>query len=209
MVVHGAPADGDRPRGRDPHQRFIFQRSLRQLRHIPRSGIVAFVIQPVGIGKGGVLHPQRPGLFVHHGHKAFDAAADVLGNGHRRIVAGTQQQSVQQRFQRQGLPFLQVHGRPLREGGLPADLHRVGQLPCLHGHQRREDLGGAGNEHFSVGIALIEYPAAAGVHQDGGCCRGFNGKCPARNDTVQAQCRKEAADTASQQKASLPKLRCL
>ena len=94
VVRHGPSSDGDRPGGGDPHQGLVFQRGPGQLRHVPCSGIVLLVIQTVGVGEGGMFHPQLPGLFVHQGYKALDAAAHMLGHRHRRIVSGAQQHPV-------------------------------------------------------------------------------------------------------------------
>ena len=209
VVVHGPPADGNGPGGGDPHQRLVFQGGPGQLCHVPGGGIMVLVVQAVGIGKGGIFHLQFPGLFVHQRHKALHTAAHMLGDGHRRIVAGAEQQSIQQGLQGQGLPLFQVHGGTFGTGRLPADLHRILKISLLNGHQRRQDFGGAGDEHFPVGIALIKHPAAARIHQDRGGRRGFHRGYPARVYTVQAQCCKGAAKKTPQQKASLPKLRCL
>ena len=166
MVGHGPSADGNRLGRGNPHQSFVVHRRAGQTRHIPGGGIVVLMIQAVGIGKGGVLHTQLLSGLVHHADKPFLTAAHVVRNGHRRIVAGTQQQSVKEGLQRQLLPLLEVHGGPLRHGRLPGDFDHVVQVSFPDGHQGREDLGGAGDEHFLVGVVFIQNTPAVYVHQN-------------------------------------------
>ena len=40
--------------------------------------------------------------------------------------------------------------------------------PSSDSHQGRQNLGSAGDQHFRVGVLLIQHPAAVHVHQNGG-----------------------------------------
>ncbi|MPM48026.1 hypothetical protein SDC9_94747 [bioreactor metagenome] len=118
-----------------------------------------FVVQPVGICKGGAAHSQLLCLLVHQLHEFVRAACHSLRHGHRRVVSGGEHQPVQQGFQRQLLPRFQVHGGTLRVGGLRRDLHGAAQLSVFQRHQRRHNFRRAGNQHFCVFVLGVQHPA--------------------------------------------------
>ena len=71
------------------------------------------------------------------------------------------------------LARLQVEGRALSAGVLHLNGHYVVQtLSGLQGHQGGHQLGDAGNEPWLIRVVLIEHPAAASLHQNGGGGRG-------------------------------------
>ena len=68
----------------------------RDERQIQRRGMMPVCGKAVGVDKYGVLTAELLGTLVHHAAKGFHVAADVLGNGHSRIIAAGQQQPVKQ-----------------------------------------------------------------------------------------------------------------
>ena len=61
--------------------------------------------------------------------------------GDGRIVAGAEQQSIQQCLQCQLLPHLQIHGGALCIRRLPGDRDHIVQVSLPDSHQGRQNLG--------------------------------------------------------------------
>ena len=161
MVDEGAAPNCDGPGGADLRHRLIFQARLGQQRHIVGGGVVVVVVEPAGVGKGAVFHPQLRRLLVHHRHKIRLAPRRVAGDGHSRVVSRLKQQAVQQSPQGDLLPRLQIDGRTLATQPLPFDAHYFIQVPrLLHRHQGGEQLRSAGDEPGLVDVVFIEHPAA-------------------------------------------------
>ncbi|MPM89478.1 hypothetical protein SDC9_136587 [bioreactor metagenome] len=127
MVHKGACAHGFGSGGHNLPQRFIVHALRRQLGHVGRRGIVLFVIQPVGVCKAGAVHPQRGRPLVHPVHKGLHVSRAVARHGEGRVVAGLQQQTVEQRLQGKLLPRLQVDGGTLGPSPFRLNGHRIGQ----------------------------------------------------------------------------------
>ena len=122
------------------------------------------MVQTIGIFKVRASEANAPGFVVHQLGEAFHRAAAIDRQGHSRVVAGLEHQPIQKLLHRQNLTGLQVHGRPLDAHSLRHNLHPVQHIALLANHQRRHNLGGAGNEAPAIGIFLIEDPAGACVH---------------------------------------------
>ncbi len=167
MVDEGAAPNCDGPGGADLRHRLIFQARLGKQRHIVGGGVVVVVVEPAGVGKGAVFHPQLRRLLVHHRHKIRLAPRRVASDGHGRVVSRLKQQAVQQSPQGDLLPRLQIDGRTLAAQPLPFDAHYFVQVPrLLYRHQGGEQLRGAGDEPGLVDVVFIEHPAAGCVHKD-------------------------------------------
>ena len=158
VVLHGALADGNGAAGRLLHGR------RGQHRHIPGRGIVPLGVQSVGIGEAGMGHAQCRRLFIHQCYEQLQPSG-ALRQGQRRVVAGAQQQAVQQLLHPHRFAGLQVHGRALGHV-LPRHGNGVVRLCLLQRHQRRHDLGGAGNEHLLIAILFVEQLPRVRVQQD-------------------------------------------
>ena len=88
---------------------FAFERRLRDNCQVTRGGVVALVVQTMGIVEVRVLAAEGVGAFVHHAHKVRDRARDVLGHHVRRVVAGADHHAVQKILQRDLLADLEPH----------------------------------------------------------------------------------------------------
>ena len=99
-------------------------------------------------------HAQRFCRFVHAFHKRRFASGHMFGNGGGGVVAGGQEKAIEQRFQRQFFPALQVHGGPLHAHRSGRDLHDFLQLRPLQGHKGGHDLCGACDKALLVGVFL-------------------------------------------------------
>ena len=174
MIGHGASADGNAPGGAQAHKGMVPGGIGRQTGHVPGGGIVGLTVQAAGIFKGGILHPQLPCQAVHPPDKGCRPAAAV-GQGLRRVVAGAQQQAVQQLLHRHPLSGPEVHGGTLCHVFLlySDDVRRRG---AFQRHQGRHDLGGAGDEHPPAAVLVIQHLPGVRVHQHGG--RGAGGHAP-------------------------------
>lgn len=177
MIREGPPADGDAPGRGDAEQRGVCRRGPAQLRHVEGRGVMALGIQAVGVREGRIGHPQLRRRLVHQCHKAGHVPRHRVRDGHGGIVAGGEQQAVEQGLQRQLLPRLQVHGTALHPGGVPAHGADHIKVRVPDGHESRHQLRGGGDAHPGVGVLAVEHPAAVRVHQDGrdggsaDCCR--------------------------------------
>ena len=169
IVVRESPAtDGDAPGGGDAEQRGVRRRGPAQLRHVEGGGVVALGVQAVGVREGGVGHPQLRRRLVHQGHEMGHVPRHRVRDGHGGVVAGGEQEAVEQGLQRQLLPRLQVHGAALHPGGVPAHGTDHAEVGAPDGDEGRHQLRGGGDAHPGVGVLAVEHPAAVCVHQDGG-----------------------------------------
>lgn len=184
-LVMVRPPDGDGLCGGDADQCLIIDGRTGKDPAYPGSGIMVRMIQTIGIGEGGMGHAKFLGGFVHHVHETIHTAAYMLCNGHGGVVAGTKQQPVEQGLQCQFLPCLQIHGGPLRPGGLTGYGHRIGEVSLSDGHQCGEVLRGAGNQHFGVGVVLVQNTAAVHVYQNRRCGRSADSHRLTRENTKQ------------------------
>ena len=177
MIGHGPAAHCSRPGGADPAKCRVLRRIGCQYRHIPRSGIVILIIQPVGVGERGILHSQFRRLVVHGLHKFLQPAAAVRQR-QRRVVAAAQHQAVQQFLHRHRLAGLEIHGGALHHmrSGHSNGIGQPGPVQC---YQRRHDFGGAGDPHPPSGILFIQDLAAVRVHQNRSRGRKLDRLCPA------------------------------
>ena len=166
MVLHGPPSHGGRLAGTYPSERGIFHGRRGQHRHVPCRGVVSLRIQSIGIGEAGIVHSQCGRLLVHQRHERLQSSG-ALRQSQRRVIAGAQQQPVQQLLPPHRLSDAEIHGRALRHV-LRSHGHSVIQRPLLQRHQRRHDLGGAGNTHLPrTGLVIQDLPRVR-VHQNSG-----------------------------------------
>ena len=109
VVGQGPTGHMGRAGGDKSLQAFVFQDLLGQQGHIIGGRIMVFVIQPVGIYKVSILHPQAVRPLVHPVHKGLYRPGAAPGNGQGGVVAGGQQQAIEQLLQCQLLSYPEVH----------------------------------------------------------------------------------------------------
>ena len=109
-------------------------------------------------------------MLVHEVGEGFFAAGDVFGQGDARVVAGLDDESLEQ--VRDGYPRVDLDEHPGSRclPGLFADQDLVFQLDVampefLENHVRGHDLGQAGRFQARVGIRLGEHPPAVHIDQ--------------------------------------------
>ena len=127
---------------------------------------MSLTVKAVRIGKGARLHPQRESLCVHQGHKAVDIPRRVAGQGDGGVISRHQQQPLQKLPDGIALSRGQIHGGSLHAAVFRQNLHLLVQGAVFQDHKGCHDLGGAGDQHFIVGI-LFKYHLAAAMHHDG------------------------------------------
>ena len=108
-------------------------------------GVVPVAGQAVGGEKHRVRAAKLPGAVGHHPAELLRRAADMLGNGHRRVVAALQHEPVEHLFQGEGFPQAQVDAGAGHAEGVAPTGDGVGQAPPFEGQQRGHDLGGGGH----------------------------------------------------------------
>lgn len=82
----------------DNPKRLILISSLRDQCHIRRTGVMVLILQSVWIGKMRVLAAELLGLCIHHVHKIFHGAADMLRHCKRTFICGLQHHGIQALF---------------------------------------------------------------------------------------------------------------
>ena len=136
---------------------------------VGRAGEVALVVVAGGRGVAGAAEPELGGLLVHAGDELVDAAGDVLCERDGGVVAGGQQQAVEQALERH-VAAEREHAdlRPGHVDGLLGDEHgRVGRRGG-DGEQRGHHLREAGDGQAHVGVALPEHLTGGQVEQQPG-----------------------------------------
>lgn len=111
VVRKAAPLNRDLPRGDDLGKGRDLQRGARQARKVERRGIVLRRVQTVRVRKMGVPQAKLPRPSVHGLHKGPDRAAVRQSQRDGGIVAGVQQQAVEQSADRELLPRLEIERR--------------------------------------------------------------------------------------------------
>ena len=145
-------------------------------RHVPGRGVVVVAGQPGGVLEVGVVQPQAGGVLVHHVGEGRLAPGQVLGHRHAGVVAGGDDDPVEQVADGDLGVHLDDHLGTPRAPGVLAHPHHVVQadvaavqlaLDQVGGHQ----LGQAGRRQPLIGVVLDDHPAAVGIHQDPGAGR--------------------------------------
>ena len=170
MVGELPPLQGNGPGGENLRHRGILQAGHPQLGHIQGRGVMIFIAQAVGVGKVGVGHAQVLGPLVHPPHKGLHLSPADSCQGHRCVVARVEEQPVEQGFQGDRFPRLEIERGPLNPRPFPLDLHGFRQVSpqILRRHQRGHQLRGAGNGPGFLLVMGIEHPAGLRIHQNSG-----------------------------------------
>ena len=139
-------------------------------------GVVIRVVQAVGVGKVGVLHPQLCGPLVHLLHEGGNIPGNGNGQGVGSLVGGGKKQAVEQILHGDFFPCHQVGGGGVLSN-IRESLRRDGdhgvqaQLPPAHGLQGEQgghDFGDAGGVAGFVGALLQQNLIGVQIHQQGG-----------------------------------------
>ena len=141
---------------------------------IPRGGVVALVVQTVGIVEMRVGAAELIGPLVHHAYKIRHRARDMLRNDVARVVSRDDHHAVQQILQRHLLAHHQTgHAGILVQIGQRGfrDRHDVGQVPVLQRDQAGHDLGEARGIDPLVGVLLIDDTVRVEVDEQRGLGR--------------------------------------
>ena len=146
VVRKAAPLDRDLPRGDDLGKGRDLQRGARQARKVERRGIVLRRVQTVRVRKMGVLQAKLPRPSVHGLHKGPDRAAVRQSQRDGGIVAGVQQQAVEQSADRELLPRLEIERRAFDPDCLLRHGDNGIRISVLRDEQTRQDLCRAGDE---------------------------------------------------------------
>ena len=116
------------------------------------------VMHAVGSDIVGVRSHQAGGFLVHHLHKGFFRAADMLGDGNRCVIAGLEQKADEKVFQGKLVAFFQI-----TDGFTRLPVHSVGahsdhivKIALPEGEKCGHHLGGAGRIYLLEGIPGIE-----------------------------------------------------
>ena len=138
-------------------------------------------------------------LLVHQLDEAFAAAADVLGQGHGRVVGGLHHQGVEQFFQRKRLARIEPHLRAAHVEGFLR--HRDGLveaqlagLDAVEDHEQVHQLEHAGRIAGAVRAVLEQHAAVAGVHHDGAVVGIARDRLPPNRRNRRADQRQENED---------------
>lgn len=131
--------------------------------------------QAVGVGVVRLVEMQSLRLKVHDGHEIRYRASDVVGNCHRRVIAGGQHQSVEQVTQRQFVAWYQTRAaaavlRHLVQRVLP-DGNFLVEIAGLDSDNGGHNLGGTRHRQCFLRVLAEEDIAGVGVKQDR-CRRG-------------------------------------
>ena len=118
----------------------------------------------------GARHAQLVGAGVHAGHKGVHAAGAQLSYGVGRIVAGTDDEAIEQVEKRHLFALIDRHqgtvlGHVRRAGG---DGDFLIQAAALQRQQQRHDLGGAGRIELRVRLMSKQHVARRRLHHDAG-----------------------------------------
>ena len=79
---------------------FALERRLRDAGQVARGGVVALVVQTVGVIEMRVLAAERIGALVHHADKVRRRPCDILGYGVCRVVSGVDHHAVKKILER-------------------------------------------------------------------------------------------------------------
>ena len=127
-------------------------------------------VQPAGIVKRRMLHPQLLGAGVHPLHKRRFASAHQLGHRHCCVVGRRNADGPDHLVQRKLLARLEPDLAAAHAVGVLADrnqrVHR--QLSLLHSLKRQQQghhLGDGRNGHRRIRVLLVEHPAALLLHE--------------------------------------------
>ena len=143
----------------DLYKSLILDRIRHDETQIVNGRVVIFGEKTMRIGKMAVRAADLRGFFIHHIREAFDAPADRLGDDDCTVVAGCQQETVEDLPQGQ---FFACFKSDMAGRGVDAvfrvfrdrDFHV--QVFCIFdGHDRGQDLGRTGRINSGVGILII------------------------------------------------------
>ena len=155
----------------DGSEALVLHGGLRDDGHIPHGGIVVLVVDAGGIGEmgeaGAAQHVRR---VVHEDGKVLRAAADILGNRVRAVVAGLDERRGDEVLHPDLFPGDQRNlliGRRHAVHGIAGDRHHiVTEIRDLQGDKGGEDLrGGCGVEHF-VSVLFVDHFARVRLNQN-------------------------------------------
>ena len=138
----------------------------RKISQIPGGGVVPVVVQAVGVGKVRISQAQGRRAAIHLRHEGGDRAAAVQRQRHGGVVAGLQQQTVEQLLHRQHLAGLQIQRRPFHAAGSGGNRHRFVQRAALCDEQACHNLRRAGNQAPRPGVLFIEDAPGGAVQQN-------------------------------------------
>ena len=127
--------------------------------HVARRGVVPLLVEAVGVFEAGLGHAELGRLGVHQLRKLLHAVRDMQRERRGGVVAGDQQQAVEQVLDCVALSRLEVHRGALDARATAVDLHEVVELAVLEHDDGSHYLRRAGDEHVLVGVLLIEHPA--------------------------------------------------
>lgn len=88
---------------------FAFERRLRDNCQVTRGGVVALVVQTMGIVEVRVLAAEGVGALIHHTHKISNGPCNIFRDHIRRVIAGADHHAVQKILQRDLLADLEPH----------------------------------------------------------------------------------------------------
>ncbi len=165
VVFHIPLPKGDGLGGDDLRQHGVGQHGAGDERHVVGGGIMPLHLQPIWVGKVGVLKTQVGGLLIHELGKGLHISGDVDGDGHGCVIARAQKEAVEQMAQRQFLVVVQIHRGSLgaHSSGVHGDRF-VQVIGLLRGHQGGHQLGDGGDGALCVGVFGIDHTARPGVH---------------------------------------------
>ena len=142
-----------------------------QQRHVARGGIVLGRGQAGGVDEVRVLHADAACLGVHLLGKGLLAARDGFGQDDGRVIAGLDDQPVQQLFHRGGLARVHEHARAdglvgrLRDGRAGVHVQRA-VAQRLENHIGRHQLRERGRLHPLVRCLAVEHRVGTHVEEE-------------------------------------------
>ena len=149
----------------------VGQHRPRQDREVARGRHLLHVRQAVGVAEDGVAHAHLAGLPRHHLGEAGLAAAQRLGQNHRRVVGRLGYQREDRLLHADGLAGAQAQlGRRLRlRPGRHGQRLIQRQPACVErveGQVERHHLGQGCRIGDDVGVLFVQHLARPGVHDD-------------------------------------------
>ena len=156
MVGQDAVADGDGFRRDELRKIGILQREARQAGQIERSGVIFLAVETVRIRVMRIFQTQNRRFFIHPRGKRGDAAGIGQRERNGGVVPGAEHQAIEQLAHRERFTGLEVHRRALDADGLRRNDDGSVEITRLADHQRRHDLGRAGDERLVLRMGRIE-----------------------------------------------------
>ena len=143
--------------------------------HVVGAGVVLRVRQAGGVHEVRVLHAELLGGLVHHVGEGVFTTGDVFGQGDAGVVAGLDDDAVQQVIHGHLAVDRQEHGgttgrRATGTPGVLADGHQVLLADLALANFQGGDVGGhqlgqAGRRQALIAVVLHQHLAAGAIHQ--------------------------------------------